>query len=154
PSAPSQLTSGAKPIAPIQSVGQASRSFPRGVRVVGQESKESLVTGLLSRARPFRAEQVRDGNMMDAASLLEQALDELIGSGPFDRLLASAERPVEARAEAGHDYVVAAVARALDAPVLAVAAAPYEAESLARGIEAFLGPDRVALLPAWEALPY
>jgi transcription-repair coupling factor (superfamily II helicase) len=91
---------------------------------------------------------------MDATSLLEETLDELIGSGPFDRLLASSTRPLEARAEAAHDYVVAAVARALDAPVLAVAAGPHEADQLGRGVEAFLGADRVAVLPAWESLPY
>src|SRR5438270_823463 len=61
---------------------------------------------------------------------------------------------LEARAEAGHDFVTAAVARALDAPVLAVATSPHEAETLARGVEPFLGADRVALLPAWESLPY
>ncbi|MGH2997314.1 MAG: hypothetical protein ACRDM9_13445, partial [Gaiellaceae bacterium] len=31
---------------------------------------------------------------------------------------------------------------------------PREAEELAHGVGAFLGPERVALLPAWEALPY
>jgi transcription-repair coupling factor (superfamily II helicase) len=86
--------------------------------------------------------------------LLEEALDLLIASEPFDRLLASSARPLWARAEAGHDFVVAAVARALDAPVLAVASGPHEAEALARGVEAFLGPAGVVLLPAWESLPY
>ena len=87
-------------------------------------------------------------------TLLGEALDVLVESEPFDRLLAGAARPLEARAEAGHDFVVAALAKALDAPVLAVAAAPQEAESLARGVEGFLGADRVALLAAWESLPY
>jgi len=86
--------------------------------------------------------------------VLEEALDLLIGSEPFDRLLASSARPLVARAEAGHDYVVAAVARALGAPVLAIASGPHEAEALARGVKAFLGPAHVALLPAWESLPY
>jgi transcription-repair coupling factor (superfamily II helicase) len=58
------------------------------------------------------------------------------------------------RAEAGHDYVAAAMARALDAAVLLVAPGPHEAETLARGVEAFLGAERTALLPAWESLPY
>jgi transcription-repair coupling factor (superfamily II helicase) len=87
-------------------------------------------------------------------NLLQEALDALIASGPFEGLLASPSRPLEARAEAGHDFVVAAVARALDSPVLAVAPGPHEAETLARGIEAFLGANCVALLPAWESLPY
>jgi transcription-repair coupling factor (superfamily II helicase) len=86
--------------------------------------------------------------------VLEETLDLLIASEPFDRLLASTARPLLARVEAGHDYVVAAVAQALDAPVLAVASGPHEAEALARGVEAFLGPAHVALLPAWESLPY
>ena len=38
--------------------------------------------------------------------------------------------------------------------MLAVAPGPREAEALAADLEAFLGADRVALLPAWEALPY
>jgi transcription-repair coupling factor (superfamily II helicase) len=87
-------------------------------------------------------------------TLLEEALDLLIASEPFDRLLASSARPLQARAESGHDFVVAALARALDAPVLAVAPGPHEAETLAHGVEAFLGPGRTALLPAWESLPY
>jgi transcription-repair coupling factor (superfamily II helicase) len=86
--------------------------------------------------------------------VLEEALDVLIGSEPFERLLASPARPVVARAGAGHDFVVAALARALDGPLLAVTAGPHEAESLDQGVRAFLGPARTALLPAWEALPY
>ncbi|MBI4260054.1 MAG: DEAD/DEAH box helicase, partial [Actinobacteria bacterium] len=50
--------------------------------------------------------------------------------------------------------VVAALARALDAPVLAVSTGPHEAEELALGVEAYLGPARTASFPAWEALPY
>jgi transcription-repair coupling factor (superfamily II helicase) len=86
--------------------------------------------------------------------VLDEALDVLIGSEPFERLLASRDRPLVARAGAGHDFVVAALARVLDAPVAAVAPGPHEAEALARGAEAFLGPARVALFPSWEALPY
>jgi transcription-repair coupling factor (superfamily II helicase) len=86
--------------------------------------------------------------------MLEEVLDELIASEPFERLLASRERPLVARAPAGADFVVAAAARALDGPVLAIATGPHEAEALARGVEAWLGPAHVALLPAWESLPY
>ena len=84
---------------------------------------------------------------------MEAILDALIGSAPFERLLAAPGRSIVARADAGAEFVVAAVARALDAPTLAVAAGPREAEGLARGVGAFLGADRVAHLPAWEALP-
>ncbi|MGZ8632107.1 MAG: DEAD/DEAH box helicase, partial [Actinomycetota bacterium] len=85
---------------------------------------------------------------------LRDAVDVLIGSEPFERLLLARERPIVARAEAGEDFVVAGVATSLDVPVLAVAPGPREAEALAADLEAFLGHERVALLPAWEALPY
>ncbi len=85
---------------------------------------------------------------------LERALDALIGSEPFERLLLERARPILARAEAGEDALVAALARGLDAPILAVTPGPREAEALAAGVEAYLGPERSALLPAWEALPY
>jgi transcription-repair coupling factor (superfamily II helicase) len=85
---------------------------------------------------------------------LGETLDVLVRSEPFERMLLERARPIVARAEAGEDFVVAAVARALDSPVLAVAPGPREADELAADLEAFLGADRVALLPAWEALPY
>ena len=50
--------------------------------------------------------------------------------------------------------MVAAVATALETPVLAIAAGPREAEALAADLESYLGGDAVALLPSWEALPY
>src|ERR687891_1959123 len=46
------------------------------------------------------------------------------------------------------------LARALQTPVMVVAAGPREAEPLVRGAEAWLGVDRVAYLAPWEALPY
>ena len=85
---------------------------------------------------------------------LERALDALIGSEPFERLLLERARPILARAEAGEDFLVAAIARGLDAPILAVTPGPREAEALAAGVEAYLASGAVALLPAWEALPY
>ena len=85
---------------------------------------------------------------------LEQALDALIGSEAFERLLLERARPVVAHADAGEDALVAALARALGAPVLLVAPGPREAERLARGARAWLGDDGAALLPSWEALPY
>ena len=87
---------------------------------------------------------------MDLAKLL----DDLIGSEPFERLLLERARPIVARAEAGQDFVVAALARSLDMPVLAVAPGPREADALAHGAAAYLGTGRAASFPAWEALPY
>ncbi|HTG46882.1 MAG TPA: hypothetical protein VK646_04430, partial [Actinomycetota bacterium] len=84
---------------------------------------------------------------------LEEALEVFVASEPFERLLLARERPVQARAEAGEAFAVAGLAAGLEAPVLAVAPGPHEAEALAADLEAFL-PDAVALLPAWEALPY
>ena len=86
--------------------------------------------------------------------MLERMLDVLIGSEAFERLLLERARPILARADAGEDYLVAALARALEAPMLVVAPGPREAEQLAAGAEAWLGPESAALLPAWEALPY
>jgi transcription-repair coupling factor (superfamily II helicase) len=85
---------------------------------------------------------------------LRQALDVVVGSEPFERLLLERARPIVAHAGAGEAMVVAALAHALDTPVMAVAAGPREAEVVAADVEAFLGQDMVALLPAWEALPY
>jgi transcription-repair coupling factor (superfamily II helicase) len=84
---------------------------------------------------------------------LRDALETFSSSAPFERLLLARERPVLARADAGEAFVVAALAVGLDAPVLAVAPGPHEAEALAEDLEAFL-PGDVALLPAWEGLPY
>ena len=85
---------------------------------------------------------------------LARLLDDLAGSEPFERLLLDRARPIVAHAEAGHDFVVAALARALDGPVLAIATGPREADALAHGAAAYLGSDRAAAFPAWEALPY
>ena len=85
---------------------------------------------------------------------LREALETLIGSEPFERLLLERARPLLANTETGEDAVIAALAIALDSPVMAVVAGPREAESLAAGLDAYLGSDRVDLFPAWEALPY
>jgi transcription-repair coupling factor (superfamily II helicase) len=85
---------------------------------------------------------------------LHDVVATLVASEPFERLLLERSRPILARAEAGQDLVISAIATALETPVLAVAAGPREAEALAADLAAFLGPDRVSLLPAWEALPY
>src|SRR5947199_488613 len=84
---------------------------------------------------------------------LREALDLFVGSETFEGLLLAHDRPIHARAETGEAFVVAGLAVALDAPVLAVAPGPHEADALVEDLEAFL-PDDVAVLPAWEALPY
>jgi transcription-repair coupling factor (superfamily II helicase) len=85
---------------------------------------------------------------------LETALASLAASAPFERVILARERPVVARAHAGTDAAAAALAVALDAPVLLVAPGPHEAEQLADAVQAWLGHERTALLPSWEALPY
>ncbi len=93
--------------------------------------------------------------MFEGGSLtLEGVLEQLVASEPFERLLTERARPILARAEAGEEAVVSALVLALGGPLLAVAAGPREAESLSAGVSAYLGGDRVALLPSWEALPY
>ena len=62
---------------------------------------------------------------------LRGTLDALIESAAFERLLLERARPVLASAETAEDAVLAAVAVALDSPVMAVAAGPREAECLA-----------------------
>jgi transcription-repair coupling factor (superfamily II helicase) len=86
--------------------------------------------------------------------VFEEFLQALISSRAFERLLLERARPVLARAAAGEDFVIAALATALDAPVVAVAAGPESSRRLASGLAAWLGEDRVAEMPAWEALPY
>jgi transcription-repair coupling factor (superfamily II helicase) len=85
---------------------------------------------------------------------LRDVLDALIGSAPFERLLLERARPIVAKVDAGQDAVLAGLAVALDAPLMVVTPGPRESEELAPEIGAYLGADRVAFLPAWDALPY
>ena len=85
---------------------------------------------------------------------LREAVASLVGSAPFERLLTARERPIVAWAEAGEAFVLAGLATALDAPILAIAPGPREAERIQTDVAAFLGPEGVASFPAWEALPY
>ena len=85
---------------------------------------------------------------------LREVLDTLVISEPFERLLLERARPIVARADAGQDFLLAGLAVALDAPLMVVSPGPKEAEELASELGAYLGPEGVALLPAWDALPY
>ena len=80
------------------------------------------------RTRPLRAVR-RCGEEVWWSRLL----DTLIGSEAFERLLLERARPVVARSDAGEDFLVSALARALESPVLVVAPGPREAEQLAGG---------------------
>lgn len=55
--------------------------------------------------------------------------------------------------EAARPYLIAAIVRRTDAPVLVVAARIEEAEHLARDLQAFLGRDGAEVFPGWEVLP-
>ena len=74
-----------------------------------------------------------------ASGMLEQALDALIGSEAFERLLLQPTRPLErarpllARADAGEDFLVVGARPIARVAVLVVAPGPREAERLARG---------------------
>ncbi len=86
---------------------------------------------------------------------LLEVLDRAAASAPFERLLsAPSGRRVFHAAPPGHAFVAAALARALDAPVLLVAADPRSAGELAAGARTFLGSGSVLGFPAWESLPY
>ena len=85
---------------------------------------------------------------------LREIVDALVASEPFERLLLERARPIVARAEAAPELVAAGLAVALDVPVMAVTPGPREADALAADAAAYVGADRVALLPQWEALPY
>jgi len=86
---------------------------------------------------------------------LTGVLEGAIGSGPFERLLAAPGPVRRAHAAApGHAFVAAIMARAIEAPVMAIGHDPHAADVLAAGAATFLGPDRVVRFPAWESLPY
>ena len=85
---------------------------------------------------------------------LREVLQALVTSEPFERLLLERARPIVAKADAGEDFLLAGLAVALDAPLMVVTPGPREAEELTSEIGAYLGNEGVALLPAWDALPY
>ena len=55
--------------------------------------------------------------------------------------------------DAARPFLLAALVRHMDRPVLAVTARPDESEQLARDIHAFLGRDGAEVFPGWEVLP-
>ena len=63
---------------------------------------------------------------------LRDIVDALVTSEPFEQLLLERARPIVARAEAAEDLVAAAVAVALDAPVMAVTSGPARGRGAGR----------------------
>ena len=82
------------------------------------------------------------------------SLAPLLDLLPDERLqgLVRARAPVTIP-EPVRPFVLAALARRLDMPVLAVASRQEEAEHLARDIHAFLGREGAEVFPGWEVLP-
>ncbi|HZD38595.1 MAG TPA: transcription-repair coupling factor [Actinomycetes bacterium] len=93
---------------------------------------------------------------------LEPLLDHLPADPVFARLLEQLEgrggqRPAEAQvvvAEVARALVLAGLARWSGRLVVAVTATASDAEALTTDVAAFLDPDRVDCLPAWETLPH
>ncbi len=56
-------------------------------------------------------------------------------------------------ADPARPFVLAALVRHLDSPVLAVVARNEDADALARDVRAFLGPGGGEVFPGWEVLP-
>ncbi|HEX2240540.1 MAG TPA: transcription-repair coupling factor [Actinomycetota bacterium] len=69
----------------------------------------------------------------------------------LSELLAS-ERPITVL-EPARPFLLAALVRHLETPVLAITARAEDAEHLATDARAFLGPDGAAVFPGWEVLP-
>jgi transcription-repair coupling factor (superfamily II helicase) len=93
---------------------------------------------------------------MPSLSLLRSHVAALPGVSRVADALADPSAEVTAAAPAGarHAVLAALAPRPPGAPVLAVTATGREAEDLHAGLTASLGPDAVALFPAWETLPH
>jgi transcription-repair coupling factor (superfamily II helicase) len=76
---------------------------------------------------------------------------DLLPGDELDHLLGS-DAPVTVP-DPARPYLLGALVKRLDAPVLVIAARIEEAEHLARDIQAFLGPDGAEVFPGWEVLP-
>ncbi|MGH2826341.1 MAG: transcription-repair coupling factor [Actinomycetota bacterium] len=84
--------------------------------------------------------------MASLAPLLDLLPDERV------RALVSSTAPVTVP-DAARPYLLAALVRHLDLPVLAVTARAEEAEQVARDVQAFLGREGADVFPGWEVLP-
>ena len=84
--------------------------------------------------------------MASLAPLLDLLPDERV------RALVDSDAPITVP-DAARPYLLAAVARHLNRPVLAITARAEEAESIARDVHAFLGHDGADVFPGWEVLP-
>ncbi|MGH2752371.1 MAG: transcription-repair coupling factor [Actinomycetota bacterium] len=84
--------------------------------------------------------------MTSLAPLLDLLPDERV------RALVGSPAPVTVP-DPARPYLLAALARHLNRPVLAITARAEEAESVARDIHAFLGRDGADVFPGWEVLP-
>ena len=84
--------------------------------------------------------------MASLAPLLDLLPDERV------RALVGSHAPITVP-DAARPYLLAALARHLDKPVLAITARAEEAESVARDIQAFLGREGADVFPGWEVLP-
>src|SRR5688500_395897 len=84
--------------------------------------------------------------MASLAPLLDLLPEERIGA------LVSTRAPITVP-EPARPFLLSALVRHLDQPVLAITARAEEAEHLVRDIHAFLGRDGAEVFPAWEVLP-
>jgi transcription-repair coupling factor (superfamily II helicase) len=84
-----------------------------------------------------------------------RGLPRLLRHEPAIADLLAGEGAVVAVPDAGRAVVVAALAELGTAPVLLLATpTSVEAERLVHDLTAFAGPERVALFPSWETLPF
>ncbi|MGH2694070.1 MAG: transcription-repair coupling factor [Actinomycetota bacterium] len=84
--------------------------------------------------------------MASLAPLLDLLPDERVQSLLDARSIVSVP-------DAARPFLLAALVRHLERPVVAVVARSEEAESLARDVHAFLGREGADVLPGWEVLP-
>jgi transcription-repair coupling factor (superfamily II helicase) len=81
-------------------------------------------------------------------------LQPLLDLVPEERLQALLRaRSTVTATEPIRPYLLAALVRYLDRPLLAITARQEEAETLARDVHAFLGRDGAEVFPGWEVLP-
>ncbi|MEM7142449.1 MAG: transcription-repair coupling factor [Actinomycetota bacterium] len=85
---------------------------------------------------------------------LRSVLPRLVEDPSFDAVLGRRDATV-AVPDAGRSFAIAGLASAAERrPALVVTATQNEADRLAHDVAAILGPDDVAMFPAWETLPF